>query len=424
MAPVQMQKCPAKKIQQDAPIQQDSGCALIWPELERKPAAQGADRAFASCLRQFLANCAGRGVSDITLQTDRAPRVEIEGRLYRCGDQPWLPSEIAGALTELYRGTHALAQINGRNVLDFSYELSSDFGERQRFRVNATGIDGIDSAGIEITIRILPSTTPDASFARLSEREIAEMTPRSGLVVIAGATGSGKSSTMAALIRHHLECAERPVKIVDIQAPIEFTYRDVSVPDSGSASLIGQSEVGRHVPDFQSGIRSALRRKPHMITVGESRDLETARSSLEAALTGHLVYTTVHAGSVTECVRRLISAFPAQEREKRAFDLAASLRFILVQHLLPKKGGEGRVPVKEYVSFHPTLRLSMLRDSPSRWPAMIERVLHGSDDAANPKVFRKTFKQSAEALLSERMIGQEDALQFMDRSPQEKRPAQ
>ena len=402
----------------------DSSCTLTWPEMGRKPVAPGNSRVATVYLKQFLANCAKRGVSDITLQTDREPRVEIEGQLYRYGDQPWLPSEVANALAELYHGTHALAQINGRKVLDFSYELSAEIGNKQRFRVNGTGIDGMNSSGIEITIRILPSTTPDASFVKLSEREIAEMAPRSGLVVIAGATGSGKSSTMAALIRHHLECAERPVKIVDIQAPIEFTYRDVSFPSSSSASLIGQSEVGRHVPDFQSGIRSALRRKPHIISVGESRDLETVRASLEAALTGHLVYTTVHAGSVTECVRRLVSVFPAQEREQRAYDLAASLRFILVQHLLPLKGRKGRVPVREYVSFGTILRSSMLGDSSSRWPALIEDVLHRPDHDAFSTYFKKTFKQSAEALVSAGMVDQEEAIHFLDQSPQEKRAAQ
>ena len=395
-----------------------AGSRARWPT-----AALADGRAAAAYLRKFLANCAERGVSDITLQTDRVPRVEIEGRLHRCGDQPWLPSEVAAALAELHRGPHALAQINGRKVLDFSYELPTEFGGKQRFRVNATGIEGLDSAGMEITIRILPSTTPDAGFARLSEKEIAEMAPRCGLVVIAGPTGSGKSSTMAALIRHHLERAERPVKIVDIQAPIEFTYRDVSFPESGSASLIGQSEVGRHVPDFQSGIRSALRRKPHIISVGESRDLETVGASLEAALTGHLVYTTVHAGSVTECVRRLISVFPAQEREQRACDLAASLRFVLVQHLLPLKCCKGRVPVREYVSFCAALRFSMLRDSSSRWPALIEDVLRGADHDGLAAIFKKTFEQSAKALVSAGLVDQEEAIHFLEQSPQERRSA-
>ena len=403
--------------------QRDPRSALRWPDMDRMPGALSNSRAAAAYLQKFLVNCAKRGVSDITLQTDREPRVEIKGRLYRYGNQPWSPSEVAAALTELYRGPHALAQINGRKVLDFSYELPTEFGDKQRFRVNGTGIEGMDSAGIEITIRILPSTTPDARFAKLSEKEIAEMAPRSGLVIIAGATGSGKSSTMAALIRHHLECTERPVKIVDIQAPIEFTYRDVSFPNSGSASLIGQSEVGRHVPDFQSGIRSALRRKPNIISVGESRDLETVSASLEAALTGHLVYTTVHAGSVTECVRRLISVFPGREREQRAYDLAASLRFILVQHLLPLKGCKGRVPVREYVSFGTILRFSMLKDLPSRWPALIENVLRERDQDAFSSVFKKNFGQSAKALVSAGMVDQEEAIHFLEQSPQEKRSA-
>lgn len=370
-------------------------------------------RASAAYLRGLLAAAAEAGASDLTIQSDAVPRAELHGRLFRLGRRAWTPTEAALALAELYRGPHGLAELSGRKVLDFSYELRSGGGERRRFRVNATGIESASGPGVEISIRILPRAAPDPEFARLSDAEIERMAPASGLVVIAGATGSGKSTTMAAMIRHHLECSRRPVKIVDIQAPIEFTFGDVASRNLDAPSLIGQSEVGRHLPDFQSGIRSALRRKPHIIALGESRDLETIRSTLEAALTGHLIYTTAHAGSVSECVRRLLSVFPAEEREHRALDLGASLRFVLVQRLLPAKSGVGRVPVRECMSFPDELRASMLRLPARRWPALIEDALAGKSAPGAEGAFRKTFRESAECLAEQGLLDLREAARLI-----------
>lgn len=370
-------------------------------------------RASAAYLRGLLAAAEEAGASDLTIQSDAVPRVELHGRLFRFGRRSWTPTEAALALAELYRGPHGLAEISGRKVLDFSYELRFGGRERRRFRVNATGIESASGPGVEISIRILPRSAPDSEFARLSDDEIELMAPPSGLVVIAGASGSGKSTTMAALIRHHLECSRRPVKIVDIQAPIEFTFGDVSSRNPDAPSLIGQSEVGRHLPDFQSGIRSALRRKPHIIALGESRDLETIRSTLAAALTGHLVYTTAHAGSVSECVRRLLSVFPAEEREHRALDLGASLRFVLVQHLLPAKSGMGRVPVRECMSFPDEFRATMLRLPARRWPALIEDALAGKDAAGAEGAFRKAFRDSAEGLAKQGLLDLREAARLI-----------
>ena len=353
--------------------------SLILDDVGRTAALPFAepDRFNIADFRRLLVAATLAGASDITIQTDARPRVEVEGRLYRLGRRPWTASEISTILAEISHAPNAGAEILGRRILDFSCEIPFGPGARQRFRVNATGIHARDGFGIEITIRILPARTPDIQFARLTVQEIAAMSPPGGLVIIAGATGSGKSATMAAMTRLHLECRERPVKIVDIQAPIEYTYRDVAFGNVGLTSTIGQSEVGRHIPDFASGVWSALRRKPHIINVGEARDLPTISAALEAAMTGHLVYTTTHAGSVHDCIRRLLAVFPANERDHRASDLGVSLRFIMVQQLIQRTGENGRIPLREWLSFSGPVREALLESPPGKWPGIVHRIMTG-----------------------------------------------
>ena len=374
-------------------------------------------RASTEYFRGLLVACALSGASDITVQSNQQPRGEFAGQLYRLSRRPWSPSEVEDILTETYQATNGITEIRGRRILDYSYELNLPNGARRRFRVNATGILGLGSSGMEITIRILPSATPTTEQVGLSEGEVAELCPPNGLVVIAGATGSGKSASMAALTRHHLENSDRPVKIVDIQAPIEYNFGDVIWQSGNLPSLIGQSEVGRHISSFSAGVRSALRRKPHIINVGEARDLETISATLEAALTGHLVYTTTHAASVPDCTRRLLAAFSAEERDQRASDLAASLRFMVVQHLVRAADGTGRVPVREYVSLSETLRRSLLGMHFRDWPAYLSDIINGPG-TTGAGMFKQSIFEAAESLIGDgRVHSEELAHLFGDNRP-------
>ena len=231
-------------------------------------------------------------------------------------------------------------------------------------------------------------------------------------MIIAGATGSGKSTTMAAITRSHLENLDRPVKIVEVQAPIEYTFRDVTNALSGSSSVIGQSEVGRHIRAFSDGVHAALRRKPHIINVGEARDFETIQASIEASLTGHLVYTTTHAGSVADAVRRLLSVFPASERESRAYDLISALRFLMVQHLLPRIDRPGRVPIREYVRFTPRLRERLLDRPINDWPLMITDEVYGRVPETGRDDMRRSLLEAVTPLFRSGTISMEDALRL------------
>lgn len=367
--------------------------------------------------RQFLLAAIAAGASDITIQSDQQPRIEVHGVLHRATRRPWTPTEVDIILAEIYGASNARTEINSQKVLDFSYEINMPDGERQRMRVNATGIMGRDDGGVEITLRVLPSRTPDLKMVQLSDEEVVALTPRDGIVVIAGATGSGKSTTMAAITRTHLENLERPVKIVDIQAPVEYRYRDVRDKLSGSASTIGQSEVGRHIKSFSVGVHSALRRKPHIINVGEARDFETISASLEAALTGHLVYTTTHAGSVSDAMRRLLTTFPGAEREARGYDLVSSLRFLMVQHLVKRVDDVGgRIPVREYLRFTDRVRERILASPVGDWPIIVSEEVAGRADNKGPDDMCMSIMDVSADLLSRGIISERDAAALQRKS--------
>lgn len=381
--------------------------SLSIPLLRSEP-----QRISADDFREMLMTAVMSGASDITFQSDQQPRPEINGILYRGMSRPLAPTELNTILIEAYGGSNGPTEINGMHVLDFSYELNLASGERQRFRVNATGIYGRDGAGIEITFRALPRSTPDLAMVRLSSDEVAALTPRDGIVVIAGATGSGKSTTMAALTRYHLEESDRPVKIVDVQAPIEYTFRDVMAQLKGLSSTIGQSEVGRHIGSFATGVHSALRRKPHIINVGEARDFETIAASLEASLTGHLVYTTTHASSVSVAIRRLLTIFPGVERESRGYDLVSALRFVMVQHLVPTPDGKGRVPVREYLEFTDHMREQLLSAPISEWSSMVDSAVRGELKGQDPAMKCVSLRDVCASLYRAGQISRSDAVRL------------
>src|SRR5204863_4656250 len=158
-----------------------------------------------------------------------------------------------------------------------------------------------------------------------------------GLVLVTGPTGSGKSTTLAAMIQHIN--ATKPVHIVTIEDPIEVLFED-------GAAAINQREVGEDCPSFLDAIRSAMRQDPDVILIGEMRDTDTVRAALQAAETGHLVLSTMHTLDATETVNRVVDFFPPHQQQQVRLTLAASLRGIVCQRLVPSVSG-ARVPSLE-----------------------------------------------------------------------------
>jgi twitching motility protein PilT len=194
-------------------------------------------------------------------------------------------------------------------------------------------------AGLAAALRILPRVAPQLEELNLPVNIDDLANVPHGLVLFAGATGSGKSTTMAALCRRALE--RRSVLLVTLEDPVEFAL------PATPRSLARQRQIGRDVPDFTTGLRDALRSDPDVIMVGELRDAETIRLALTAAETGHLVLASLHSGSAAGSVERVVDAYPPEQRAQIRTQLADALRAVVVQRLLPRARGSGRVPALE-----------------------------------------------------------------------------
>lgn len=318
----------------------------------------------------FLLWCVKKNSSDISIQSERPIYNEIYGTLYPATFRPIDAADMNIFLTRLY-GTDAGARLASGTDLDLSYEIRPDRYTRIRFRVNITPIfsRGRDSA--QITMRVLPNEPPSMKDLNVEEDIMNSWAPRQGMVIVTGPTGSGKTTLLAAGIRMLMERRRGCGKIVCYEAPIEFVYDAIKSP----RSLISQTEVPRHLPDFARGVRNALRRKPNIILVGEARDRETIAAAIEAAQTGHLVFTTTHTTGVAATIQRMVSSFDPGERSERAYALMETVRMIVTQTLVPKIGG-GRLAVREWMRFSDEVRDKLLSMDFKEWSVELQRMLN------------------------------------------------
>jgi len=299
---------------------------------------------------RMLLHCVNLSASDITLQTNSPILSEIYGKLFPVTKRKLSNTEVGDMLNAIY-GSNGTTQIFSGKDVDTQYEIRPNRTQRFRFRVNGTGCQVEGHDGIQITLRTIPSMPPDISTLNVEPGIIEFMAPEQGTVVVTGPTGSGKSTLLAAIIKHLCEQPDGNRKILTYEAPIEFVYDMVQMP----SSVISQSEIPRHLPSFAAGVRNALRRKPRLILVGEARDVETISAVIDAALTGHPCYTTLHSNGVADAVRRMISTFPAEERHGRALDILETLRMVIWQRLAPTVDGK-RVALREYLVFNQEVR--------------------------------------------------------------------
>ncbi|MBL4588914.1 MAG: Flp pilus assembly complex ATPase component TadA [Alphaproteobacteria bacterium] len=317
----------------------------------------------------FLEWCVKQGSSDISIQSDRPAYNDISGILYPATYRTLDASDMAAFLVRIY-GPDALARLASGKDLDVSYEIRPDRYSRVRFRVNITAIQSQGRDGAQITMRSLPSEPPHMSDLGVEQEIIDNWAPRQGMVIVTGPTGSGKSTLLAAGNRMLLERPHGCGKMLTYESPIEFTYDTIKSP----RSLVAQTEIPRHLSDFGAGVRNALRRKPNIILIGEARDKETINAAIEAAQTGHAVYTTTHTTGVASTVKRMISSFDKEERDDRAYALMETLRLIVTQALAPRIGG-GRVGMREWMVFPADIREKLLDMGIDDWTNEIERLI-------------------------------------------------
>lgn len=318
---------------------------------------------------EILMHCVKQGASDITFQTGEPIFAEVYGRLKKVTRRRLSNTEVGEVINAMY-GPNATTLIMSGKDIDTHYEIRPTRAERYRFRINGTGcqVEGHDA--IQITARTIPTDPPTLESMALPQAITDAIAPEQGVVYVTGATGSGKSTLLAAIIRHIAEDPESHRKILTYEAPIEFVFDSVEK----ISSIVSQSEIPRHLPSFAAGVRNALRRKPRLILVGEARDPETISAVMEAAMTGHPVYTTLHSNSVAETIRRLVVTFPPEERHGRTIDIIETVRLVISQRLVPTAEGK-RVALREYLVFDESIRDILLETEITEITATVRKLV-------------------------------------------------
>jgi len=295
-------------------------------------------------ISELLAFSVKNKASDLHLSAGLPPMIRVHGDIRRINVPALSNQEVRAMVYDIMSDAQRKVYEEFLEV-DFSFELR----DVARFRVNAFN----QERGAGAVFRTIPSVvlTLEELEAPKIFKEIAE-NPR-GLVIVTGPTGSGKSTTLAAMVDYVNE--NQFSHILTIEDPIEFVHKS-------KKCLINQREVGPHTHGFAQALRSALREDPDVILVGEMRDLETIRLALTAAETGHLVFATLHTSSAAKTIDRVVDVFPAAEKEMVRSMLSESIRAVISQTLLKRKDGTGRVAVHEIMIGTPAIR-NLIREN-------------------------------------------------------------
>ena len=334
-------------------------------------------------IKELLIIAKEKEASDLHLNIGIPPVLRINGKLTKL-DLPDLTPEITHGMIYSILSEKQKANFEKEGELDFSYELK----DISRFRVNIFR----HRRGEAAAFRLIPEKIKPLSELKLPS-VISDFAEKDrGLVLVTGPTGSGKSTTLAALI--DIINKKRHDHILTIEDPIEFIH-------SHKNCLISQREIGSHTKSFSNALRNALREDPDVILVGEMRDLETISMALTAAETGHLVFSTLHTISAAETIERIIDAFPPHQQNQVRMQLAGSLLGVIAQTLIPDLNGKGRVPALEIMVVNPAIKNLIREGKTHQIPSTIQ---------ISKKDGMQSLDQSLKDLLMEGIISQEDAI--------------
>lgn len=329
--------------------------------------------------------------SDLHLSTTNPPILRVHGDMVPYTAPPLTSDEIKQMLHSIMT-----EQQRADYERDFEIDFAISFGDDMRFRVNAFNTLN----GPAAVLRTIPNRIQ--SMEELGTPEVLKKLCylHKGLVLVTGPTGSGKSTTLAAMVDHIN--ANEAKHIITIEDPVEFVHQS-------KKSLINQREVGKHTKSFAKALRSALREDPDVILVGELRDIETIQLALTAAETGHLVMGTLHTNSAPKTIDRIIDVFPANDKEMVRAMLSVSLEAVITQALLKRKDG-GRVAAHEIMLGTPAVR-NLIREG--KVPQLYSLIQIGS------KIGMRTMKDSIMELLGQNIITEQTARTILNTSTSE-----
>ena len=333
-------------------------------------------------LIDLLRQAVSAGASDIHLKVGQHPYLRLNAQLAPT-DLPVLTTDDLDQTIRLILPQHLQKSYEEQHEADFSFSMEGGI----RFRVNAFLSQGVPT----LAFRHVKTKVPAIPELHLPDsiRKIAET--QRGIVIISGTTGSGKSTTLAAMLNHINET--KSLRVITIEDPIEYLFVD-------KQSIISQREVGLDTLTFQAALKHVLRQDPDVIVIGEMRDQTTFRTALAAAETGHLVLTTLHSGNAAVAVQRLLEFFPSGEWDQIRLNLASNLQSVICQRLI--KGSQGGViPAVEILINTPTVRKVLEKNKLEILPAAIET---GVEDGM------QTFNQSIYQLIKNGMISQEEGM--------------
>jgi defect in organelle trafficking protein DotB len=309
------------------------------------------------------------GASRIGFQTGQPVWVRIHGRNRPVTEQSLDEAELAQIANHLY-GADGTARLQGGQDFDVSYEIARSRTTRLRFRINATPIRTSRRDGANIVLRPIPDMPPTLAVQLVEPGIMEAFRPRQGMVIVSGATGSGKSTLIAGFTMAKLQDPNGHYNIQEGAAPIEFLLDRVKSP----SSTIAQTEIPRDLPTFEAFIRGCMRREPTDVIVGECRDGVTMTAAVQATITGHAMTATIHAPSVSLTMQRIASLCPADERDNLLTAVAQSLRLVINQRLAISTDGR-RTALREFLVFDAQLRTRLSRANPSDWPELTNKAI-------------------------------------------------
>ena len=315
----------------------------------------------------FLLWAVDQGASDVSFQTRCPAFVEVDGVLRRV-TRVLLDTPAMDLLCKTFFGETAEPILRSGKALDTAHTVKVDRHRTQRFRVNLSAVQVENAFAVNITMRVLPGAPPALEELGIEDEVAEPWRLCRGLTLVTGVPGSGKSTLLAAGTRNLLETGAGRVQ--SLESPIEFVFDGIG----GDEALMSQSDVPEHFPDFKTGLRACLRRRPAAVIVGEARDLETVEAVIRAADFGIAVYTTTHTIGVAATIRRLLAEFPVAERAERGAAFVDVLNLVVSQMLLPCPSG-GRHALREWLTFDSRLKAALLDAPQDRWTAMIAGAL-------------------------------------------------
>ncbi len=302
----------------------------------------------------FLKLGTQQGCSDVHLAVGVPPMLRMHGDLMPIKFRDLRLTELEGYIAEILTRSQAEHFAKG-NDLDFSY-VSAEGG---RFRVNVYRKE----TGIGATFRAIPSEVPTLEKLALPPVVTKLCDFHQGMILVTGSTGTGKSTTLAAMIDHLNQT--RKLNIISLEDPIEFVHRSKN-------SQVIQRELGTHIPTFAEGVRAAMREDPDVILVGELRDAETISMAMTAAETGHLVLGTLHTTSAVKTIDRIIDALPVEEREQTKSFLSQSLLAVVTQILVKTLDARGRKAICEVLMMTKAVAKLIQTDQTHQIPSQMQ----------------------------------------------------